>query len=267
LRGARSGTLTANRVNPHDIEPESIDCNSSGGVIERSRQKSRAFTLIELLVVIAIIAILAAMLLPTLGKAKASSYKAACLNNLRQMGLSLLMYAQDNSEIIPRANNPFWFSILQANLGGKTGTDYTKIKTFLCPAYPNRSNLVAYVVNGWYFPTVTDPGFEWDFTKTGAPRYSKLTAIQRPPDTIYLADDEYTPSRLFTSTNDFGAEQYDVFQADHLPYLPTGVLNTGGRRVSLARHGKGPCLLYFDGHTALKPALQIVVDDWRDKKR
>ena len=68
-------------------------CKPNGGVC--------AFTLIELLIVIAIIGILAALLLPVMGRAKEAGRSAACLNNLHQIGIALQLYVQDNQNTMP----------------------------------------------------------------------------------------------------------------------------------------------------------------------
>jgi prepilin-type processing-associated H-X9-DG protein len=220
------------------------------------------------------------MLLPALAKAKNTAKKAQCINSLHQMGIGLIMYADDNGGKVARADTPRWWQVLAPTLGTRNTNTFSQVKLYVCPSYPDpdpkypgQVQQVCYVVNGWTFYVPQPEGTQ---IAIGG---SKLNFIMRPVDTVYLADREdgtdFGPITDAITTFDPNQiqDRYDVWQISHLPYgangpLPNPKINNsfGDRRVALARHGAGCNLLYFDTHAGNKSAKKIIVDDWRDKR-
>ena len=144
--------------------------------------RRNAFTLIELLVVIAVIAVLMAILMPALNRAREQGKRTACVNNLRQLTVGWILYADDNNDKIVAANTgatAAWVVYADATTteqtkinGIRSGTLFKycpEVKLFKCPTGV-RGELVTYAIpdtmNGYYFI----PGTK-EQRSTAAPRF------------------------------------------------------------------------------------------------
>ena len=219
--------------------------------------KARAFTLIELLVVIAIIAILAAILFPVFARARENARRSSCLSNLKQLGLSIMMYTQDYDERFPSAWTSGPFVQPDGNVNNNAMRWYMKIFPYLkntqvlnCPSSPIDWRGNNYTANLSYGLNFRKPSWSCCGIPAGAnvgvdisPEASSgasLGAVEDATGTVLMVDSSYDVLQLTNITS--------ITEAEILGNSSTTVWPSNPMRNIRARHLETINTLFVDGH-------------------